>query len=159
VGNPPFLGGARIWPVLGGRYPDWLRCIHLNSQGKAVDLIAHFFRRSCGLLRDAGCLGFVATNTIAQGDTRHAGLGHICTNLGCIYSATRRLRWPGLAAVVVSVVHVRKNATFEPVHLHDKQVSRISSYLFASSSEFNPALLKSNASLCFQGACVLGMGF
>jgi hypothetical protein len=71
-------------------------------------LVAHFFRRSFTLLRKGGCLGLIATNTIAQGDTRSTGLRFICNNGGMIYNATRRYKWPGLAAVVVSLVHIMK---------------------------------------------------
>ena len=53
-------------------------------------------------------MGLIATNTIAQGDTRGTGLRFICNNGGVIYNATRRYKWPGMAAVVVSVVHIMK---------------------------------------------------
>lgn len=159
VGNPPFIGGARIWPMLGAGYPDWLRSVHIESHGKAVDIIAHFFRRSFEHLRHAGCLGFIATNSIAQGDTRQAGLGYICQNSGTIYSATRRMRWPGQAAVVVSIIHVIKTLHFKTACLNGKNVASINSYLFSSNIEFDPVPLRTNRALCFQGACVLGMGF
>jgi hypothetical protein len=48
--------------------------------------------------------------TIAQGDTRSTGLQFICNNGGIIYNATRRYKWPGLAAVVVSLVHILKSS-------------------------------------------------
>ena len=53
-------------------------------------------------------LGLVATNTIAQGDTRSSGLRWICERGGEIYRATKRVKWPGDAAVVVSVLHIVK---------------------------------------------------
>ncbi|WP_417730831.1 Eco57I restriction-modification methylase domain-containing protein [Rosistilla oblonga] len=159
VGNPPFVGGARIWPLLGEGYPDWLREIHEKSNGKAVDLVAHFFRRTYSLLRVSGCFGLVATNSIAQGDSREAGLAYICRHNGHIYQATRRLKWPGQAAVIVSVIHVRKSVPASAVHLNGKQVAQLNSYLFNSETEFNPVKLAANKSKCFQGACVLGMGF
>ena len=68
-----------------------------------------FFRRAFALMRKGGSFGLIATNTIAQGDTRSTGLRFICENGGVIYNATRRYKWPGLAAVVVSVVHVFKS--------------------------------------------------
>src|SRR5262249_7550057 len=108
VGNPPFLAGADVWPTLGGSYRDYLRVLHPDSGGKAVDIVAHFFRRSFNLLRQVGALGLLATNTISQGDTREAGLRYICAHGGTIYCTTRRMPWPGLAAVIVSVVHVSR---------------------------------------------------
>ena len=85
-------------------YGDWLKSLHAGSHGNA-DLVAHFFRRAFGLLRDGGAFGLIATNTIGQGDTRATGLRWICKHGGEIFSARRRLKWPGMAAVVVSVVH------------------------------------------------------
>ena len=107
AGNPPFLGGKRISTTLGDAYRDWLGNVHVGAN-KNADLVAHFFRRAFELLRLGGALGFIATNTISQGDTRAAGLRRICHNGGTLYSATRRVRWPGLAAVVVSVVHLTR---------------------------------------------------
>jgi hypothetical protein len=108
VGNPPFAGKNTL--INGNRegYVDWLKALHAESHGNA-DLVAHFFRRAFVLLRPAGCFGLIATNTIAQGDTRTSGLRWICTHDGIIYAACKRLKWPGEAAVVVSVVHVGKS--------------------------------------------------
>ena len=107
VGNPPFLGGKRISTVLGTRYRDWLNVLHQGSNRNA-DLVSHFFRRAFDLLRDKGTFGLIASNTIAQGDTRASGLTWICSNGGEIYRARPRLQWPGVAAVVVSPIHVIK---------------------------------------------------
>ena len=158
VGNPPFLGGARIWASLGTEFPDWLREVHENSKGKAVDLIAHFFRRTFNLLRADGCIGLIATNTLAQGDTREAGLRHICLAGGSIYNATRRLRWPGQAAVIVSVVHLSKGNASSAM-LDGERVAGLNSFLFARSTEFDPKKLKANTDVCFRGCDIYGQGF
>ena len=113
VGNPPFLGGTRISTVLGPAYRDFLLHAHSHSHGNA-DLIAHFFRRAYTLLRNDANLGLIATNTVAQGDTRSSGLRWMCANGGTIYEAHRRVPWPRSAAVVVSVVHITKNAPPPP---------------------------------------------
>ncbi len=63
---------------------DWLKEIHPESHGNA-DLVAHFYRRSFDLLRKGGTFGLIATNTIAQGDTRSTGLRWISKNGGEIY--------------------------------------------------------------------------
>ena len=107
VGNPPFQGGRNISATQGSVYSNWLLCLHESSNGGA-DLVAHFFRRAFDLLSRNGSFGLIATNTIAQGDTRSTGLRWICENGGEIYNARRRVKWPGLAAVVVSVLHVHK---------------------------------------------------
>ena len=158
VGNPPFLGGHRIWPVLGGPYRDYLKLQHPETSGKAVDLVAHFFRRCFTLLRRRGTSGLIATNTIAQGDTRSAGLRYLCRTGGTIYSARRRLRWPGTAAVVVSVVHVLKGSR-SPATLDGKVVLGLNSFLFPSQSDFDPRSLQFNSRLSYRGSMVYGMGF
>lgn len=109
VGNPPFAGKNTTINAHPDGYLDWLKIVHPESHGNA-DLVAHFFRRAFTLIRTGGTLGFIATNTIAQGDTRSTGLRFICNNGGIIYNATRRYKWPGLAAVVVSLVHIWKQA-------------------------------------------------
>jgi hypothetical protein len=112
VGNPPYSGGRSINERNGDAYSEWLAHVHPESHGLA-DLVAHFFRRAFNLLRPNGCFGLIATNTISQGRTRHTGLRWINTNGGTIYRAAKRRRWPGAAAVVVSLVHVIKGlATF-----------------------------------------------
>ena len=158
VGNPPFAGGKTLHERMGGTYLDWLKTEHDESHGNA-DLVAHFFRRAFTLLRDAGCFGLIATNTIGQGDTRSTGLRWICLNGGTIYRAVKRLRWPGEAAVVVSVVHACKGEHPKPYWLSGREVSRITAYLFHSGGDEDPAALSENVDKAFIGNVVLGMGF
>ena len=157
VGNPPFLGGKRISTVLGNAYRDWLVELHEGANSNA-DLVAHFFRRAFNLIRNRGSFGLVATNTIAQGDTRSSGLRWICENGGEIFRATKRVKWPGDAAVVVSVLHVGRGASDDRV-LDGADVSEITAFLFHRGSHADPAPLRSNAGKCFNGSFVLGMGF
>ena len=110
IGNPPFAGKNAVAAGNVTGYPDWLKAVHAESHGNA-DLVAHFYRRAFDLVRDDGTLGLIATNTIAQGDTRSSGLRWICEHSGEIYRATKRVKWPGEAAVVVSVLHIAKTGT------------------------------------------------
>ena len=107
VGNPPFMGGTWISGTLGSQYLDWLKSRY-SGGGSRADLVAYFFRIAFERCRVGGGFGLIATNTIGQGDTRFTGLETICTLGGVIHSARRRQKWPGLAAVIVSVVHVAK---------------------------------------------------
>ena len=159
VGNPPFLAGCHIWPTYGGEYRDFIQLIHPNTGGKAVDIVAHFFRRAYELLRRGGSLGLLATNTIAKGDTREAGLQHITEHGGVIYCAIRRMAWPGIAAVVVSVVHISKFGRIGDASLDGKLVFIITSFLFSGGTNANPACLKVNADKSYRGHAVYGMGF
>ena len=158
VGNPPFAGKNTVAAANVAGYPDWLKQVHEESHGNA-DLVAHFFRRAFGLLRTGGTSGLIATNTIAQGDTRSTGLRWICTNGGEIYQARRRVKWPGLAAVVVSVLHVHKGAFSGAKLLDGETVDTITAFLFHRGGHDDPARLKANADKSFVGSYVLGMGF
>ena len=158
VGNPPFAGHVTVVNSNLRGYTDWLRQTHSESAGKC-DLAAHFFRRVFGLLREGGTFGLIATNTIGQGDTRSTGLRWICHHGGEIYRGQRRLKWPGKAAVVVSVVHVAKGTDPGPRRLDGREVDRITAFLFHDGGHDDPARLESNAGKSFQGSIVLGMGF
>ena len=158
VGNPPFAGKNTVAAANAAGYPDWLKAVHEESHGNA-DLVAHFFRRAFTLVRDGGAFGLIATNTIAQGDTRSTGLRWICTHGGDIYHARRRLKWPGLAAVVVSVLHVHKGPFTGARRLDDRVADRITAFLFHRGGHDDPARLEANAGKSFVGSYVLGMGF
>jgi N-6 DNA Methylase len=159
VGNPPFLAGAKIWPSFGGAYTDWLRQVHERSDGKGVDLAAHFFRRSYVLLRRGGTFGLLATRTICEGDTRAAGLKNICQSNGEIYRATRELYWPGLASVVVSEIWVIKNGNHDKKSLDGYSVPGINSYLLPTPYEIEAVRLGANQARCFRGCDIYGSGF
>lgn len=158
VGNPPFLGGSRITTSFGETYLDWLKVLHAESHGNA-DLVAHFFRRAFDLLRPGGTFGLIATNTIAQGDTRSTGLRWICTHGGTIYHAQRRYKWPGLAAVIVSVVHIKKGRATDSKLLDGRHVSTITAFLFHGGSHENPHTLQQNTRQSFLGSKIYGQGF
>ena len=183
VGNPPFAGKNTVAAANVAHYPDWLKQAHPESHGNA-DLVAHFFRRAFDLVRRDGAFGLIATNTIAQGDTRSTGLRWICEHGGEIYRAQRRIKWPGLAAVVVSVLHVAKGRSpggaprlgdraapdhgFETLpagsfpgvkRLDGEAAETITAFLFHRGGHDDPARLMANAGQSFQGSIVLGMGF
>ena len=158
VGNPPFAGKNTIAEGSPAGFLDWLKQLHPESHGNA-DLVAHFFRRCFDLLRPEGAMGLIATNTIAQGDTRSTGLRWICTHGGTIVATRKRYRWPGVAAVVVSIVHVLKGAYSGERTLDGRRVEQITAFLFEKGGHENPRRLKANESKSFQGSIILGMGF
>jgi hypothetical protein len=158
VGNPPFMGGGKISGTLGAAYLDWLKGLHAESHGNA-DLVAHFFRRAFSYLKEGGTLGMIATNTLAQGDTRATGLRWICTHGGTIYEAQRRYEWPGLANVVVVVVHLMRGEWSELRVLDGREVPEITAFLFHRGGHENPAEMLGNAELYFRGTDVYGKGF
>jgi hypothetical protein len=159
VGNPPFLGGKRVSTELGDVYADWLDCLH--ESGKNGDLCAHFFRRAAMLIGSHGTLGLLATNTIAQGDTRAAGLQPLLSSEFKIFDAVRTMQWPGEASVAVSVVHLAKGAPAKSdrYHLDGQPVTAVNSRLRASPEHVDPTPLDSNMDTAFLGSYVLGLGF
>ena len=158
VGNPPFAGKNTMANANISAYPHWLKAVHAESHGNS-DLVAHFFRRAFSLLRENGTLGLIATNTIAQGDTRSTGLRWICENGGEIYDTRPRVKWPGGATVVVSVVHIHDGAYPGEKRLDDRVVDRITAFLFDRGAHADPLPLEVNADRSFVGSYLLGMGF
>ena len=152
VGNPPFAGKNTVAAANAPGYPDWLKQVHEESHGNA-DLVAHFFRRAFTLIRTGGTFGLIATNTIAQGDTRSTGLRWICQHLGqhAMVLATRDEDASPESSPVVDPVGVRR--------LDDRPVERITAFLFHRGGHADPARLAANAGKSFQGSIVLGMGF
>jgi hypothetical protein len=158
IGNPPFMAGMRISSYFSRPYLDWLYETTPGA-GSRADLVAYFFRRAFNLIRFDGCLGLLATNTIAQGDTRKGGLYEIHLAGGHIYAAAKRIPWPGIAAVIVSAVHIQKGGKHWPCLLDGKRVDRISSYLLEKGGDASPKALASNRGICFSGVYPYGAGF
>jgi len=160
VGNPPFVGGKRITGTLGTDYRDYL-VAHLGGGVKGhADLCAYFFLRAKGLLQYGGGSGLLATNTIAQGDTREVGLDQLPKNGYTITRAVPSRKWPGTANLEVAHVWVRKGRWGGPVLLDDAPVASITPFLTPPGSvEGNPYRLVANRGRSFIGSYVLGMGF
>jgi hypothetical protein len=159
VGNPPFAGVTSLADSHREGYTDFLRIAFKGSGGKC-DVVAFFFRQANKLLRENGAFGLIATNTIAQGDTRRSGLSTILKNGAIIYCARKRVKWPGAAAVVVSVINLYKsnNSSIRPT-LDEKAVNRISAFLLDSVVDDDPPSLAASSNLAFLGSKVHGIGF
>lgn len=162
VGNPPFAGKNAIIETGGENYLPWLQAVHEGAHGNA-DLSAHFFRRAFHLLGEHGSFGFIATNTIAQGDTRATGLKYLVDHGGHLYDAVRSMKWPVSGAnVSVSVVHLAKghvsNLSLES-RLDGHSVQHLNSRLISKPERPDPVPLAANLGKSFQGSIVLGMGF
>ena len=121
---------------------------------------SYFFLRAGALLRPLGSAGLLATNTIAQGDTREVGL-EMLTNRG--FSITRAVPsrpWPGEATLEVAHVWLRKGPWVGSCVLDDHEVRGIGPMLtIPGRVEGRPYHLVANAGKSFQGLIVLGMGF
>jgi hypothetical protein len=158
VGNPPFLGGTRISTVLGMAHFSWLKHIAPGA-GHLCDLVAYFFRRAFFLLKRGGTFGLLATNTIAQGDTRAGGLTPIRHEGGTIFSATKRRVWPGRAVVHVSIVHIFKGRYDGRCTLNGQLKPIITAFLFDKGGDDSPARLAGRNALFSAGSKIYGQGF
>ncbi|MCX6876630.1 MAG: hypothetical protein NTW21_22905 [Verrucomicrobia bacterium] len=158
VGNPPFMGGRKISTNLGVDYLNYLLNTRTRITGIA-DFVCHFFRRSFELLSNRGCFGLIATNSIAEVDSRRGGLEAIVEDGGTIFRATPNQRWPGDAAVIVSVVHISRTA-FQQRWLNEQVVEQILPSLSSGeSTELTPFRLVQNLDLGHSGSKIMGDGF
>ncbi len=160
VSNPPFQGGKKITGALGTDYRDYLvEYLAQNKHGSA-DLCAYFLLRAGQLVRKGGHFGVLATNTIAQGDTREVGLDQLITKGWIISRAVPSRKWPGTANLEVAIVWLRRGDWHGPSSLDDKPVAGITSFLTVEgTTEGKPYTLLTNLGKSFQGSVVLGMGF
>lgn len=160
VGNPPFLGGKRISGAVGSAYREFL-VAHIASGVKGnADLVAFFLLRAFELLAQPGGLGLLATNTIAQGDTREVSLDQLADRGGTITRAVASEPWPGTTALEIAKLWIRKGMWSGPYVLSGVPVRSISSMLVVPGRVTGrPYRLKANQGKSFQGSIVLGMGF
>lgn len=157
VGNPPFLGGQKLTGFFGDVYREYLvTWLGKGARGSA-DLVAYFFLHVTNILRSNATFGLLATNTIAEGDTREVGLAQICQK-GTIYATYPNEPWPGTAAVVTSRIHYVKATWHGKIYLNNHEVEKISPFL-SDEDDRKPNVLKSNEKRSFQGSIVLGLGF
>jgi len=150
----------KITGNLGKDYRDYL-VVHIAGAKRGnADLCAYFALRAASMLRDGGQFGFLATNTIAQGDTREVGLDQLTAN-GCVIPrAVPSQPWPGSATLEVAHVWIRRGRWNTPFVLDDKPVSGITPFLAEPGIVSGPPhRLFTNAGKSFQGSVVLGLGF
>lgn len=163
VGNPPFLGGKKLTRAVGNSMRDWFVNIIADGRRGSADLVAYFFLRARSLLRGDGDLGLIATNTLAQGDTREVGLDALVAAGLVITRAIQSRPWPAASA---SLEYAAVWGTLGPVAAavprisDDAPVRGISTLLEpASRVKGNPIRLAENAGIGFVGFYVLGKGF
>jgi len=157
IGNPPFLGGLKISGELGDNFLHYLKSTYLPSIGKS-DLCSYFLRNGFDKINMIGMIGFVSTNSIAQGDTRETGLEYIMKIGGIIHYAEKFVEWKGEATVEVNLVAISKGIEIPYCLLDNSPVPIISSWL-DDFVEFHPNKLAQNLNKAFIGDVVRGKGF
>ncbi len=160
VGNPPFIGGRRIRSTLGGPYLMWLTDTCYPHSSANADLCAFFFLRAHELSSTHGGFGLLATNSIAEGDTRNVGLDRIATQGSSIQRAVASKKWPGVANLEIAHIWIRKQEWHGQHFLNDLPVSGINSMLSEPGRVAGtPHILEESKGKSLQGCVVLGTGF
>ncbi|MEX0684365.1 MAG: DUF433 domain-containing protein [Balneolales bacterium] len=157
IGNPPFLGDRRLKGAFGEQFLEWIR--YNFTPGATVDLVVYFFIHIYRILKKGGFQSLISTNTVAQGKAREEGLAKIISEGGSINHAVKSMRWPGKAAVEVSLVTIHKGDWQKPFYLSGCITKLITSYLDDSIVIGDPFPLYQNINKSFQGTIVLGSGF
>src|SRR5262249_54789077 len=110
-----------------------------------------------------GTLGLIATNTVAQGDTREVGLDAMVADGFTITRAIQSRSWPASSANLEYAAvwgTLGLVADTVPRVADDIQVRRISTLLEPTGrTEGNPLRLDENSGIAFVGNTVNGAGF
>jgi len=163
IGNPPFLGGKKLTGSLGIAYRESLVETLAHGVRGHADLIAYFLLRAHSLLNRIGQTGLIATNTLAQGDTREVGLDQIVAAGTEIRQAVKSKPWPSKSAVLEYAAVWTSRMPVDTVaerRADGIAVAHISSTLDPTAGTAgSPKRLAANAGISFIGSYVLGMGF
>ncbi|MCF3168145.1 SAM-dependent DNA methyltransferase [Streptomyces violaceoruber] len=163
IGNPPFLGGSKITGSMGINLREWFVYSLASARKGNADLVAYFFLRAHELLSERGALGLIATNTVAQGDTREVGLDMLVADGFTITRAIQSRPWPAASANLEYAAVWGSRGTVAlsaPRVADDVAVRRISALLEPEGRVAgSPVRLTENAGIAHNGCKVLGMGF
>ncbi|MCX5460426.1 Eco57I restriction-modification methylase domain-containing protein [Streptomyces sp. FT1] len=163
IGNPPFLGGQKLTGALGQAYREYLVLGLGRGQRGSADLVAYFELRAHQLLSERGQTGLIATNTLAQGDTREVGLDQLLDDGIEVRRAVKSARWPSRSAALeyCAVWTTKPGLGAEATRVLDGVAVRgITSSLDPRSRvSGRPYRLVANKGQSFQGSNVLGKGF
>lgn len=163
IGNPPFLGGQKLTGTMGKNVREWYINTLADGNRGSADLCAYFYLRSYSLMRKGAMLGLLATNTIAQGDTREVGLDRM-VNAG--FTITRSIQskpWPVSSANLEYAAVWGIKGTVPDTIAKDcdgAEVVCISTLLEPHGRVMgNPVALKENQNISFIGCNIVGKGF
>jgi len=162
VGNPPFVTGSSITGAFGTDLRDWLVNQIAGRRGNA-DLVAFFFLRAVALLLPTGKLGLIATNSVAQGESRKIGLDQIVERGFEIVRSRQSAPWPAASAnleyaavwgsqseVATGVLRYADEEPCVGITTLLEPVSRVAGF---------PVQLDSNKGIAFEGVKLAGIGF
>ncbi|MFD7261387.1 Eco57I restriction-modification methylase domain-containing protein [Streptomyces sp. NPDC059874] len=163
VGNPPFLHGSKISGSNGKEYREYLvQVVGAGRRGNS-DLVGYFLLHSHEVLNPTGQIGMIATNTLAQGDTREISLQYLTDSGTEIRGAVKSKRWPTRSAALDYCVvwASRAEGGKSAVRVLDGMpVHSINSSLDAASrTEWVARRLVGNSGISFNASKIDGIGF
>ncbi|MDE0268960.1 MAG: hypothetical protein OXI96_07995 [Acidimicrobiaceae bacterium] len=154
VGNPPFMGGQKITGAIGTDYRNHLITWIANRKRGSADLVAYFFLNATKVAKS---FGFLATNTIAQGDTSEVGLTQIIDTGWTIHRAVSSTTWPGDTSLEIAKVWGTAYPWRGERMLDGRSVVGIDEMLYpVSRSGWRKQCLNANANKSFIGSYLLG---
>lgn len=157
VGNPPFVGGQKITGAAGTDYRNHLIAWMADGAKGSADLVAYFFLDAIKVARS---FGYLATNTIAQGDTSEVGLTQILDAGWNVHRAVSSTTWPGDTSLEIAKVWATSVPWSGERWLDSRAVVGIDEMLYPQSrSGWRKQRLAANRDKSFQGSNVLGLGF
>ncbi len=151
VGNPPFLGGSKIWEELGRDYQSELWRVFENRVPGFADLCCYWFEKARKQIETKKCrrAGLLATQAIRGGANREV-LKRI-KETGDIFFAVSDRDWIlAGASVHVSMVGFDDGSEESRV-LDGRKVAEIHSNLTAHADVTTAQVLRSNEGLAFSG--------
>jgi type II restriction/modification system DNA methylase subunit YeeA len=156
VGNPPFLGGSKLWEELGRHYQKELWKIYEGRVPGSADLCCYWFEKARQQIEQGKCkrAGLLATQGIRGGASRQV-LESI-KRTGDIFFAVSDEAWILAGADVrVSMIGF-DNGSEKCRTLDGKQEENINANLTATTDVTEAKLLKANHRTCFQGSQKIG---
>jgi len=123
ISNPPFLGN-KYWKGAIGSFIHPLYSGLVGSRFGKPDLVVLFVWRMRELLRVGGSVGFLATQSISEVDSRRFFADRILGEL-VIFRAISSMPWPGEANVDVAVIWMAKSEWRGSSYLDHAEVGQI----------------------------------
>jgi len=133
ISNPPYMGCKRMIKAFGNDYVTKIENKFPNHS-RMSDYVTYWFEITSNIRKKNLRVGFVATNTIRQNESRISSLDLINNNNGHIYNSISSMKWSGDAKVYVSIINWIQNPEKEPekYFLDNCQVNIIRSNLTSS---------------------------
>jgi len=156
VANPPFLGSQEMTSQLGSSYRAFLVEVIADDRRGKADLVGYFALRFASLARSAG---FLATNSICQGDTLDVCLRPLVPSYFNVARAWRSSPWPNSAGVFISKIWLTDQPVDTAVLEGEDIATAISAELYALGRvEGTAQPLQENDGIAHQGYQVIAAG-